>query len=312
MVVEDEIMKSKSVHSFEASAVSSVSLNGYAFSHDQSSVTLNRFDAVKTDSMFVVKATMKEAVLQIGWDEDVSSLSEDMEANAFQSVVQISFSILLMFQSTENFDGSGKRVIHASFDNFWASMIKDFAVMSIRRCKPIIDPFACEFRSVSVTTNYGEVIVSQDYAIDSDSINFIVEKSNFIYLIGMFRDFIRECKSLGSKIMQKPLKSVTTQTQNKGKGSNAMTMGFQFQPWSIIILSKVSPEVAITQPLLKIKGEANGKFGGYTCALSGESRLETSFFFYSKNIDGWVHLMESLPLSIELEYQPDDVVRNIL
>lgn len=257
--------------------------------------------------MFVVKATVEEAVLQIGWDEKLLNSNKEIESNSFQSVVQISFRILLMFQSTENFDGSGKRVIHASFDDFWASMIHDFAVVSIRRCKPIINPFACEFRSVSGTTNFGEVVVSQDYAVDSDSIDISVEKHNLIYLIGMFRDFVEECRSLGSNLLPKVVNSKLPK-QTRGKSPIATTMGFQFQPWSLTLLSKMNPNIAITQPLLNIKGAGSGKLDGYTCALSGECRLESSFFFFSSNTGGWVHLIESLPLSVELEYQPDDVV----
>jgi len=292
-----------------------VTLNRYAYSQDQSSVTLNRFDKDHSrvdipDSMFVVKATVEDAVLQIGWDEDCLESNNERESNHFKSIVQISFRILLMLQSTENLDGSGKRVLHASFDNFWVAMIHDFSIMSIRRCKPIINPFACEFRSVSSTAQFGEAVLSQDFAVDSDSIGITVETHNLIYLVHMFRDFIRECKLLGSNLIPKTANpNISKQPARKGRSSIATTMGFQFQPWSFTLLSKVNPNVAITQPLLNMKGAASGKFDGYTCALSGECRIESSIYFYSRNADGWVHLMETLPLSVELEYQPDDVVR---
>ena len=271
-----------------------------------SSVTLNRFE--RAESMFVVKVAVKEAVVQIGWGVRRLHGSEVEEKSKEHSAMQISFCILLMFQSTENLDSSGKRVIHASFDNLWSSMVKDFAVVSLYKCTPLLAPFACEFRAVSSTANFGEV-VCQDLALDSDSIEVSISKHNLAYLTEMLCNFVEECRLLGSMLAAKTTdSSFITKYKNQGR-SIATTVGFQLQPWSFTLLSQANPNVAI-EPLLNIRGAASGKVDGCMCALSGELKIETSLFFFSRNVGEWVHLMETLCVSVELEYQPNDVVRS--
>ena len=306
-------MKSKTLSndpSVVLSTVSSYTLNRYALSHDQSSVTLNTLNQRdRVDSTFIVKVAVKDATIQVGWDEKIRASKNDFDSSRSQSVVQLSFRILLMFQSSENLDGGfglGKRIIHASFDDLWIGMIKDFAVVSIRRCKPILSPLAFEFRSVCGTKNFGDV-ESQEFALDSDSIDVSLEKHNLMYLADMSRSLSQECRSLGSKVMPKRLDL----KQGEQKSSIATTIGFQFQPWSLTLLSKMNAKVPAV-PLLQTKGQANGNIDGCMNAFSGDFRLDASMSFFSRNIDDWVQLMENLPLTIDVEYQSKEVVRNRL
>jgi len=266
-----------------------------------SSVTLNRFE--KEESMFMLKVTAKETLFLIGCDQGDSSEDEKQ----FEPVFQLSACVLLMFQSTENLDSSGKTIFHASFDKCWASLVSGFSTLTLKKCKPILAPFAYELRSVKSTANFGE-ITSQDFALDSDTVEFCIDRYSLSYAVNVVREFADKCYSLGDMV-----RSNSPETRIQGyKGRErlvATTIGFQLQPSSLTFLGGSDPNDL--RPLLNIKCEANGKVDGSLKALNGELKVQATIFCFSKNVNDWVHLMERLQLSVKLRYEPGSLVSHM-
>ena len=267
-----------------------------------SSVVLNRYE--RDESMLMMKLSAKETVILVGWDQEDSSEVDTEKKKECEPVFQLSASVLLMYQSTETLDLLGKTIIHASFDKCWTSLVPEFSVLPLRKCEPIITPFAFEFRSVKSTANFGD-IASQEFALDSDSIEVSIDRYSLSYVANMGRNFVDKCQSFAI-IMA--IDSPTTRIRDyKIRVSTATTIGFQLQPSSFTLLGTRYSNYS-SEPLLNFKCEANGKVGGSLKALSGELKAESSLFYFSKNVNDWVYLMEPLHVSMELLYGPNDLV----
>jgi len=267
-----------------------------------SSVTLNRYE--REESMFMIKFSANETLFLIGWDQEGVREADGKDKTKYEPVFQLSASVLVMFQSTENLDSLGKSIIHVSFDKCWTSLVPEFSVLTLRKCKPIISPFAYEFRSVKSTANFG-VVASQEFALDSDSIEVSIDRHSLATCLDIARDFSNRCQSFGKMIA---IDSPETKIRGlKSRASPATTIDFNLQPSSLILLGE-SNSNSFSEPLLNFKCEVNGKIGGSSKVMSGELKANTSVFYFSKNVNDWAHLIERLQVSIELHYGVDNLV----
>lgn len=237
-----------------------------------SSVTLNRYE--RDESMFLIKLATKDSTLQICLDHETDNLKPN---------IQISASMLLMFQSTENLDNSGVSVSHASFDNVWVSLVDGINVVprKLKKCKPIIEPFGLEVRVGKSRSSLG-AITQQEFRFDCESMNVTLEKHNIVYMTSMAKIYASAVRTVRNSIQPKE-KRVPFLTRD-----NLVTTKIhgQMQPWSITLMHKESNN-SKSIPLIQATGIAGGRVEGLGGSINGDANIESSISYYSVNIEDW-------------------------
>lgn len=220
-------------------------------------------------------------------------------------IVQIAFSVAAMFQSLENIDASGKKVFHISLDNFRLCTNETFKINRSNKSE-WLSPFGAEIRVVHSTVNYGEV-VSKEFSLDSDAIHVCIHMDRLHFIVDTFHAFYQSVRKISSRGTSREASNVLKTYQNQG-ASIATILSFQFQPWSLVLLSSILHPNQSLIPLLKLEGSAVGNFEGCMCALSGEVKTDITLFFFSPILKDWIFFFEQIFLQILIEVQPNDIV----
>jgi hypothetical protein len=275
----------------------------------------------KFDSSILFKVTMHEITLLAG--RPINSVDSDESPRVTphtksHAVVQVVSNALIMFQSVENANGSGRKTLHASFDNLSASMNNQFNRVLISEAVPMIGPAAAEFRIVYATENLG-CVVSKDISLDCEAIKACLTPTDVFIMKCVVQTFAHRLSrsfaadhSLEREGMQHSTATVQSQRniiRYKKKGTGiATSIRVEVQYCSFVLLQAYRSKQG-TQPLLDFSvKDLKGKFEGCVSALSGEYSAVVSVKHFNHDVREWEYAIEPFNISLTLDQMPNELV----
>jgi hypothetical protein len=263
-----------------------------------------------------VQNAFGDEYLRYGWRTDpegrqMFALGNDLNSENLSDkfidgpLIQLSASILFMFQSTANLDSSRKAIVHASLKDIWVSILQDFSLGNKSNYETIVTPFACEFRAVKALDRMDER-ERQEYALDSDSINISIGWENLTHLMDVATSF----KKMYLKFGETSTQPITYPEIDSHESRTAKKISVEFQPWTVSILDS-SPSCAIRRPLFTFEGSCKCNGSGFTKELRGEITVESRAYFYSNMIDDLILFVEPMHLTVSFNYDSNKLVSEI-
>ena len=251
-----------------------------------------------------------------------SFLNKQIDHSA--DVVQVLSTVLIMFQSCEDTNGSGSKTLHMSIEDLSAVLCSKYDPISVAEVSPILSPMAAEFRIMYATENQGSC-VSQEFHLDCDSIHTCLTPDDVKIISGIFRKMTERIKLKESKSGEDSKRTAKLKRgkvdnnalprqsqffpmlQSKKKGSGIAThLRFEVQTFSFVLLRAQQFKYA-GAPLFDFNlNQTKGRFEGCISAMSGELSAEASVIFFNTLISEWEYVVEPGLVVVAIEQLPSE------
>ena len=254
------------------------------------------------ETSIIMKISLKTIAVLVAGDIDNSKIS-----TKGTPIIQMLSNALIMFQSVENHDASGNKTLHISLNDYSMSLNSLFNPTSPSQLPPIVGPVAVDFRAVYGTENAG-IVVKKEVSMSCDYFKSNFQVVDINKLATVVEQVLNEVKQFRYAPNNNDEPNDKTTTKSTGKGLFfATTTKLQLQAFSFV-LSNNCVVRKVSYPLLDLRGEAYVKVEGCESALYGDSKIDVSLHFYSKDISEWVHIMEPVSLFFDFEKQANHMV----
>lgn len=290
----------------------------------EASSTIGQEGESPSDSSILFKVTISESTLLAGrptlanpshtTDRRSPRKKKSGGLNSF-AVIQISSNALIMFQSVECQDGSGKKVLHASLDNLSASVNTQFERVPPSVAPPMIGPTGCEFRVVYATENLGAV-VSQDISLDCETLKSCLTPNDMMILLSISRKMLERLRSfefngeptnIPGQRRQKRSALSMVRYQKRGTGI-ATQIRAEIHSFSFVLLRAYRSKYGATELLDFNVRRLKGRLEGCMSALSGDCHASLGVNFYNSEVADWEYALEPVNLTLTVDQMPNEVV----
>jgi hypothetical protein len=266
-----------------------------------------------SDSCILFKVTLQESTLLAGRPTASMQRKSPQHLSPSYAVIQVITNALVMFQSIENPDATGKKTLHISVNNVSALVNAGFERVSLDEAPPMIEPTAAEFRIVYATENFG-CVVSQDVSFDFEALKACLTPNDLSIMINISRSLSERLRAFGVQsdkqltLAKKNIFSALIRYQKKGTGI-ATQIRSEIQTFSFVLLRAYRSYFGAPEFLDFNIRHVKGVFDGCVSALSGELSATVCVNFFNSDIEDWEYAVEPFPLSISIEQMPNEVVR---
>ena len=290
--------------------------------HTEASSTIGQESELPSDSSILFKVTIRESTLLAGrptqatLSHTTDKRSPRRKKSAGQTsfaVIQVSSNALIMFQSVECQDGTGKKVLHASLDNLSASVNTQFERVPPSVAPPMIGPTGAEFRVVYATENLGAV-VSQDISLDCETLKSCLTPNDMMILLSISRKMLERLRSFDFNGQpdnlpgpRRPKRSALSMVRYQKKGTGIATrIRAEIHSFSFVLLRAYRSKYGATELLDFNVRRLKGRLEGCMSALSGDCHASLGVNFYNSEVADWEYALEPVNVVLAVDQMPNE------
>lgn len=272
------------------------------------------------DSSILFRVTLRECTLLVGRPiaAITRSKSRHSEKTSF-AVLQVLSNALIMFQSVENSDASGKKTLHTSVENLSSIVTTEFQRVDPKVVPPMIGPTGAEFRVVYSTENLG-CVVSQDISLDCDRVRACLTPNDLTIMTSVSRKMFDRLRSAGLPTTHSSTKTLSTgiskfpftvmsRYQKSGSGI-ATSIRIEVQEFSFVLLRAYKSHYGAPEFMDFNVRQLKGNLGGCVSALSGEFSAVIAVNFLNPEVSDWEYVMEPSMCEMVVDQMPNELVRD--
>ena len=271
-----------------------------------------------SDSSILFRVTLNESTLLAGRPTGAIFGSPIQRNNQPSfAVIQVLSSALVMFQSIENFDGTGSETLHISIDNASSLVNTEFEVVSPAEVPPMIGPTGAEFRVVYMTENLG-CVISQDVSLDCEALKICLTPNDFTIMSNISRSMIDRLKEISRPERKEAssrdgtVRSLSSFLRYQKKGTGIATaIRIEILAVSFVLLKAYKSYLGSPEFLDFCLSDLKGRFEGCMSALSGETSAQLSINFFNTDASVWEYAMEPVQVSVEVDQMPNELVLHL-
>ena len=268
------------------------------------------------DSSILFRVTLRESTLLVGRPaSSVSRVQTQQDEQTAFAVLQVLSNALVMFQSVENPDASGKKTLHVSVENLSSLVTTEFERVDPSEAPPMIGPTGAEFRVVYSTENLGTV-VSQDVSLDCDTVKACLTPNDLAIMNSVSRKMLDRLKSAGiaRELGKSPKQSfgrpffVWSKYQKRGSGI-ATNIRAEIHSFSFVLLRTYKSYYGAPEFLDFSIRELKGSLEGCLSALSGECSAIVTVNCFNSEVSSWEYAVEPSVFELSVDQMPNELVR---
>jgi len=288
--------------------------------HTETSSTIGQESEIHTDSSILFKVTIRESTLLAGRPTLAltgkrSPRKKKIAGNKSFAVIQVSSNALIMFQSIECQDGTGKKILHASLENLAASVNTQFERVPSSVAPPMIGPTGAEFRVVYATENLGAV-VSQDVSLDCETLKSCLTPNDMMILLSITKKMLERLRSFdfngqsedpSARLRRKRSAVSMIRYQKKGTGI-ATRIRAEIHTFSFVLLRAYRSKYGATELLDFNVRQLKWRLEGCMSAMSGECHASLGVNFYNSEVADWEYALEPVDIILAVEQMPNELL----
>lgn len=270
------------------------------------------------DSSIVFRVSLNDCTMLAGKPAQGTNGSKKKSNHA---VVQVLTDCLILFQSVENYDGTGSRTLHVSLNNFSSIVNNTFDRVPPVIASPMIGPTGAELRIV-FTTQQMESIVSQDISFDLETIKACLTPNDLVVIMNVGRSMLERLVAFGDETFsidpskssrERPKLSLLQVLGFRRKGSGIATnIKVDMQEISFILLRAYKSKFGAPEFLKFCAKGLGGRFDGCISALMGDFRVNLSIGYFKPNLQEWEDVLEPMLLGFSANQLPDEFVLKVV
>ena len=271
-----------------------------------------------SDSSILIRVTLNESTLLAGRPTGAIFGAPVQRNNQTSfAVIQILSSALVMFQSIENFDGTGNETLHISVDNASSLVNTEFERVSPAEAPPMIGPTSAEFRVVYATENLG-CVVSQDMSLDCEALKICLTPNDFTIMSNISKSMVDRLREISVpeikefSIRDNNLGSFSSFLSYQKKGIGIATaIRIEVNSVSFVLLKAYKSYLGSPEFLDFCLSDLKGRFDGCMSALSGDTSAQLSVNFFNSNASAWEYAMEPVQVAVEFDQMPNELILHL-